>query len=66
MLPSALHIKKVRAALDRAGCRPFILVGGAPFLFDAELWREVGADAMGANASEAVAIVERLMQEIAQ
>lgn len=25
-----------------------VLVGGAPFLFDAQLWREVGADATAA------------------
>jgi methanogenic corrinoid protein MtbC1 len=39
-------------------------VGGAPFLFDDQLWQEVGADAMGSSAVEAVAIVERLMGEM--
>ena len=64
MLPSALHIKKVREALDRAGCRPFILVGGAPFRFDTELWREVGADAMAATAAESVAVVRELLDHL--
>jgi methanogenic corrinoid protein MtbC1 len=39
-------------------------VGGAPFLFDDQLWQEVGADAMGKSASDAVAIVERLMGDM--
>lgn len=63
MLPSALRIKEVRRLLDRAGCRPRIVVGGAPFRFDNQLWREVGADAVGASASDGVTIVARLLKE---
>lgn len=63
MLPSALKVKDVRAALDAAGCRIKIAVGGAPFLFDPELWREVGADAAGRSAADAVAIVQRWREE---
>ncbi len=59
MLPSALKVKEVRSALDASGAGVRIAVGGAPFLFDSELWREVGADAMGQNAADAVAIVQR-------
>lgn len=59
MLPAALKVKAVRAALSARGSRVRIAVGGAPFLFDHELWREVGADAMGRNAAEAVSIVRR-------
>lgn len=57
MLPAALKVKAVRAALAARGARVKIAVGGAPFLFDQELWREVGADAIGRNAAEAVTIV---------
>lgn len=57
MLPAALKVKSVRAGLDALGARVKIAVGGAPFLFDPELWREVGADAIGRNAADAVAIV---------
>lgn len=60
MLPSALRVKAVRAELERLGARPKIVVGGAPFLFDSSLWIEVGADAEGRNASDALAIVRRL------
>lgn len=64
MLPAALKIKQVRAALSARGVQVRIAVGGAPFLFDAGLWREVGADSMGRNAAEAVAIVRRWMGEM--
>ena len=65
MLPAALKVKAVRARLDASGRKVRIAVGGAPFLFDAELWREVGADAMGRNAADAVSIVQRWMEEMA-
>lgn len=65
MLPAALKVKAVRAALEARGRRVRIAVGGAPFLFDPELWREVGADAMGRSAADAVAIVRRWMEETA-
>ena len=63
MLPSALKVKALRAALNEKGSRVHIAVGGAPFLFDPELWREVGADAMGRNAADAVTIVRRWKEE---
>jgi methanogenic corrinoid protein MtbC1 len=59
MLPSALEVKVVRAAFVQRGHRVRIAVGGAPFLLDPELWREVGADACGRSAADAVAIVRR-------
>jgi methanogenic corrinoid protein MtbC1 len=62
MLPSALKVKAVREALDAAGKTVHIAVGGAPFLFDPELWSEVGADAMGRSATDAVAIVRGWME----
>jgi methanogenic corrinoid protein MtbC1 len=60
MLPSALRVRQLREALDRAGCRAKIVVGGAPFRLDPELWKEVKADAMGTSASEAVELVRRM------
>ncbi len=61
ILPSALKVKQVCRGLKQSGSDVKVVVGGAPFLFDAQLWQEVGADAMGNSASEAVAIVKRLM-----
>ena len=64
MLPSALKVKQVCARLRAAGVPIRIAVGGAPFLFDDRLWQEVGADAMGRNAAEAVTLVEGWMREM--
>ena len=49
--------------LKKRGWNGKIAVGGAPFLFDPDLWREVGADAMGKNASDAISIVRKWMEE---
>jgi methanogenic corrinoid protein MtbC1 len=64
ILPSALKVKRVCSGLKARGANVKVVVGGAPFLFDDQLWQEVGADAMGRSASEAVAIVERLMGDM--
>lgn len=64
MLPSALKVRDVCQALKANGSSAKVIVGGAPFLFDSELWKEVGADAMGSNATQAVSIVERMMGEM--
>ncbi len=62
MLPSALRIGEVRRQLKLLGQTPKIIVGGAPFRFDEELWREVGADAMGKTAIDAVVQTARLLK----
>jgi len=64
MLPSALRVREVRRLLEEEGAGPKIVVGGAPYRFDARLWTDVGADAVGAGAAEAVAIVRRLAGEV--
>lgn len=64
ILPSALKVKEVCARLKSARPDIRIVVGGAPFQFDRELWRELGADAMGVSAADAVTIVERWMGEM--
>jgi len=64
ILPSALKVREVCTQLKARGADVKVVVGGAPFIFDDQLWREVGADAMGQSASDAVAIVERLMGEM--
>jgi trimethylamine corrinoid protein len=65
MLPSALEVKRLTKALSTSIPRVRVVVGGAPFLFDEQLWREVGADAFGRNAADALAIVRRLSAEVA-
>jgi methanogenic corrinoid protein MtbC1 len=64
MLPSALKVREVTDRLKASGAGIKVAVGGAPFLFDDQLWREVGADAMGRSAADAVAIVQGWMGEM--
>lgn len=64
MLPSALQVREVCARLHARSPGIRIAVGGAPFLFDTQLWQEVGADAMGHHAADAVRIVEGWMEEM--
>jgi len=61
MLHSALKVKKVKDSLSRKGLSVKIVVGGAPFRLDAQLWRDVGADAMCETASDSVAAIESTM-----
>lgn len=61
ILPSALKVKEVCTRLKAHDPEIKIVVGGAPFQFDQQMWQDVGADAMGHNASEAISIVENWM-----
>lgn len=61
MYRSALRVEAVTSTLARAGCGIPLCVGGAPFRFHGGLWKNVGADAWGAEASDAVAFVEGRM-----
>lgn len=62
MLPSALKVREVRALLGEGAGRPRLVVGGAPFRFDPDLWQEVGADAGGQTGLDAVAIAHRMLE----
>jgi methanogenic corrinoid protein MtbC1 len=64
MLNSALRVKDVRAGLVRAAAPVKIVVGGAPFRFDKQLWREVGADATSATAAGAVPVINQVASDI--
>ena len=60
MLPSALRVRNLKEKLTENGINVKIIVGGAPFGFDTDLWKEVGADAMGADALEAMQIIAQM------
>jgi len=62
MLPTALRIKTVIEQLKEKNSKTKIIVGGAPFRFDDQLWKEVGADATGKNTSEAIDAVHRIIK----
>jgi trimethylamine corrinoid protein len=57
MLNSAVRVEEVLAGLRRAGSPAAVVVGGAPFRLDPGLWKEVGAQAMGVNCTDAVGMV---------
>jgi len=61
MLPSALRIKQLKEQLADTDVK--IVVGGAPFRLDSELWTEVGADACGKDSGEALSIVKLLTEK---
>ncbi|MEZ5335367.1 MAG: cobalamin-dependent protein [Methanolobus sp.] len=52
MLNFVSEVKKLRTILDSVQSDTKIIVGGAPFIFDPDLWKEVGADAMAVDATE--------------
>ena len=60
MLPAALRVRALVERLRAVAPDVRIVVGGAPYRFDDQLWREVGADAVGLSAGEILAILERL------
>ncbi|MBI9037153.1 MAG: cobalamin-dependent protein [Bacteroidales bacterium] len=61
MLPSALRIKELKKQIANINVK--IIVGGAPFRFDEELWREIDADYYGKDSAEALEIVNKLLEE---
>ena len=63
MLSSALLIKHLMISLKDINPHIKVIVGGAPFCFDHQLWKELGAHAMGYNATDAIGIVKRFAGE---
>lgn len=66
MLPAALRTKEAIARIKELQPQTKIIVGGAPFRFDTDLWKEVGADAMGHTATDTVEIINTLVGEMGQ
>lgn len=64
MFNSARNIKAVTQQLKEKQMTTKVIVGGAPFRFDDELWKSVGADAVGTNTAEALQAVQRMIEEI--
>lgn len=62
MLPSALRVRDLVQRLRQAGLSTRVVVGGAPFRFDPSLAAEVGADAGGETAGDAVRLVRELLE----
>ena len=60
MLSSALSVSEVRSKLDARGLKCKLLVGGAPFRLDKNLWKEVGADSTADNAMGSIKALSAL------
>jgi methanogenic corrinoid protein MtbC1 len=60
MLPPALRIREMKPKLleQKPGLK--IIVGGAPFRFDKELYKKVGADGTGDTPDDAIAIIREM------
>lgn len=54
MLHSAMHLKELRQALGTNPEAPVLVVGGAPFRLDPTLGRELGLEAVGESAADAI------------
>lgn len=57
MLRAALQVRRLVDRLSALGFSGTVVVGGAPFRMDDTLWRDVGADAVGRTAADALAFV---------
>lgn len=64
MYPSALNIRQVREKLNLVAPNVKIIVGGAPFNMDEQLWNAVGADAMGHDGGETILCINRIMEDM--
>ena len=60
MLPSALRLKGLIQQVKNFNVT--VIVGGAPFRFDENLATEIGADYCGKDSSEALQIINKLME----
>lgn len=58
MLSSALKAKEAIWQIHQKCPEVKVIVGGAPFRLNSELWREVGADAVGITAADALSFVQ--------
>lgn len=65
MLPAALRIKKLKELIEREQLKTRLIVGGAPFRLDPQLWREVEADGTASNATEALSLLKEIVEELA-
>ena len=64
MLNIALEIKELKRRMDKKGLKTKIIAGGAPFLFDDMLYREVGADHMARTSSDVYKLIDRYKEDV--
>lgn len=60
MLDAAMNVKGLIEKFRENRISTKVIVGGAPFFLNRELWKKVGADGVGFSASDALAILEKI------
>lgn len=60
MYPTALEVKNLCQLIRENNMDTKIMVGGAPFNFDLNLWKQVDADAMGQSPADAINYIKEL------
>jgi len=63
MLRSAMRVRELRHQLDEICCPVKLVVGGAPFRLDDQLWKKVGADATANTAAGAISILQQMLKD---
>jgi methanogenic corrinoid protein MtbC1 len=64
MLNIALKIRELKKCMDKRGLKTKVIAGGAPFLFDDMLYREVGADHMARTSSDVYKLIDQYKEEV--
>ena len=59
-----MKVRSVRDLLTERGYKGKLIVGGAPFRLDPELWKQVGADATSGSAGDILLTIEGLVKEV--
>lgn len=62
MLSSALKLSEVKAQFSENGIKTKIIAGGAPFRFDSTLWKKIGVDADGGDATGIISVIEGMVK----
>ena len=62
MFASALKVKNIKEELNKVNSSIKIIVGGAPFRLNSNLWEEVGADAKGDSAADVIEIINKVVK----
>ncbi|WP_462272359.1 cobalamin B12-binding domain-containing protein [Methanohalophilus sp.] len=66
MLNIALKINELKKRMDKKELKTKVIAGGAPFLFDDMLYREVGADHMARTSSDVYKLIDQYKEEVHQ
>lgn len=64
MLPSALKIKDLRQEFINRNYEIILIAGGAPFIFNSELYKDVSADDTGRTPADAMKLIDKWSENV--